>query len=239
MTKRLIFIAIVVAVVGAAVWLYVNQTPPPEEEAYMPVLDASTFSNVVDNPLLTLAPGQKLVYEGQTEEGLERIEVTVTTDTKTVMGIEAVVVHDQVFLDGELIEDTFDWYAEDAEGNVWYLGEDTKELDGGEVVSTEGSWEAGVDGAQPGVVMWAHPELGQAYRQEYYAGKAEDMGEIVALGETVETAFGTFEGCLKTRDWTPLEAQVDEYKWYCPAIGGLVLEEGIYSGERIELVEVI
>ena len=120
---------------------------------------------------------------------------------------------------------------------MWYFGEDSKEIEDEEVVSAAGSWEAGVDGALPGIAMQADPQIGQEYRQEYYAGEAEDMGEIVALSETVDIGLGTYSGCLKTRDWTPLEAQVDEYKWYCPEVGFLVLEEGIYSGDRVELVE--
>lgn len=193
---------------------------------------------MIDNPYLTLIPGWTRVFEAETEEGKERIEVTVTSDTKVVMGIEAVVVHDRVWLNDVLIEDTFDWYAQDAAGNVWYLGEATIAYAEDGTTSTKGSWEAGVNGAQPGVVMWADPQVGQVYRQEYFAGEAEDMGEVIALGESVTTALGSYEGCVKTRDYTPLEAQVDEYKWYCPATGGLTLEEGISSGERVELVRI-
>lgn len=205
---------------------------------YAPELDPADFVAEIDNPFFTLTPGTTRIYEGETEEGTERIEVTVTNEEKTVLGIAATVVHDQVFLDGDLIEDTFDWYAQDENGNVWYLGEDSHEIENGQPINNTGSWEAGIDGAFPGVVMQANPDVGQLYRQEFYAGEAEDMGEVVAVGERVEVGDTTYVGCLKTRDFTPLEAKVDEYKWYCEEIGGLVLEEGIYSGERVELVEV-
>lgn len=213
-------------------------SPSAPEEAYRPDIRADAFVAEITNPYLRWTPGTAMTYEGETADGTERIVVEVTGDKKTVMGIETTVVHDRVYLDGELIEDTLDWYAQDKDGTVWYFGEDTKEIEDGTVVSTEGSWEAGVDGAQPGIVMPASPEVGATYRQEYYAGVAEDMGEVVALDESITTAYGSFDGCMKTRDWTPLEERVDEYKWYCPEVGGLALEVGIYSDERVELVEV-
>jgi hypothetical protein len=210
-----------------------------EGEPYAPELDPADFVARVDHPFFTLTPGTTRVYEGETDEGTERIEVTVTDDKKTVLGINATVVRDQVFLDGELIEDTFDWYAQDRSGNVWYLGEDSKEIENGAVVSSAGSWEAGVDGAYPGVVMQANAEPGQIYRQEYYPGVAEDMAEVLSVSETVDIGLAGYVECLKTRDFTPLEKKVDEYKFYCEDEAGLVLEIGVYSGERIELVDVI
>jgi hypothetical protein len=128
------------------------------------------------------------------------------------------VVHDDVSADGKVIEDTYDWYAQDRWGNVWYLGEDTKEFDNGKV-STEGSWEAGVDGAQAGVVVPANPEVGLAYRQEYYAGEAEDAGEVLSLTEQANVPFGSYQDVLKTKDWTPLEPHVVENKFYAQGIG--------------------
>jgi hypothetical protein len=153
------------------------------------------------------------------------------------MGIEAVVVVDQVFEDGELVEDTEDWFAQDAEGNVWYLGEETAEYEDGEVVSTEGAWEAGVDGALPGIVMHADPQPGQAYRQEYDEGEAEDMAEVVRLDGTVSVPFGEFTDVVVIKEWTPLEPDVVEEKYYATGIGP-VLEVTVVGGsERNELVE--
>ncbi len=233
MSRKIILPVLFIVLVVVALYFW-----RPWEEVYAPDIDPGDFVSGVDNPYFTLEPGRTLVYEGKTEEGVERVEVMVTDEQKTVMGIEATVVWDRVYLDEELIEDTRDWYAQDKEGNVWYLGEDSKEIEDGEVVSTEGSWEAGVDGAEPGIVMMADPEVGEIYRQEFYVGVAEDMAEVVALDESAEVPYGSFEGCLQTRDWSPLEENSDEFKFYCPELGGLVLELGKYSGERVELVEV-
>jgi hypothetical protein len=146
-------------------------------------------------------------------------------------------VHDTASIAGEVIEDTFDWFAQDKDGAVWYMGEDTKEYSQGMVVSTEGSWEAGQDGAQPGIIIPAMPMVGDKYRQEYYACEAEDMGEILELDATATTPAGSFTGCLKTRDTTPLEPNVNEEKYYCPGTG-LVLSVDIATDEREELTMV-
>ena len=147
-----------------------------------------------------MAPGSRWVYRETDADGAaQQVEVTVTGETKEILGIPATVVHDLVTEDGQTVEDTLDWYAQDASGNLWYLGEDTKEYENGEVVSTEGSWEAGVDGAQPGIILPADPQVGMAYRQEYYAGQAEDAAEILSLDEHVEVPFGTFDDVLETR----------------------------------------
>jgi hypothetical protein len=138
-------------------------------------------------------------------------------------------VHDLVSEDGQVVEDTYDWYAQDRWGNVWYLGEDTTEYENGKPVSTEGSWEAGVDGALAGVIMPAQPAVGLAYRQEYYAGEAEDAGEILSLDEKVDVPYGSFEGALMTHDFTALDPSADEHKYYVKGIGPvltLALPEG-------------
>ena len=147
-------------------------------------------------------------------------------------------MQDTVSLDGELIEDTFDWFAQDKEGNVWYLGEDTKEYENGEVISTEGSWEAGVDGAEAGIVMLADPQVGDTYRQEWYPGHAEDAAEVVSLNEEVTVPYGTFTNCLQTREFSTIDPELNEYKYYCTAVGAVTLEVVIDSGERVELIDV-
>jgi len=163
-------------------------------------LDPADFVEGIDNPYWPMAPGTRWVYRESDSEGTEqRVEVTVTEKTKEILGIEATVVHDIVTEDGKLVEDTFDWYAQDSDGNVWYLGEDTKEYENGKFVGTAGAWEAGVDGAEAGVIMPAHPEVGMAYRQEYYKGEAEDAGEILSLDEKAEVPYGSFSGVLMTR----------------------------------------
>jgi hypothetical protein len=155
------------------------------------------------------------------------------------LGVTTTVVRDRVWEDGELIEDTFDWYAQDNDGNVWYFGEDSKEIEDGKVVSTEGSWEAGVNGAKPGIVMKANPQVGDAYRQEFLKGEAEDMGQVLSIDESVSIGSGSYEKCLQTKDWTPLEPEVVEHKFYCKEVGNVVLEKKV-AGEsgQIELIEV-
>jgi hypothetical protein len=203
-----------------------------EEVPYRPQIDPADFVEAIDNPYLPLTPGTTLVYRGVSSGKREVVKVTVTDDTKEILGITATVVRDQVFVDGKLAEDTFDWYAQDSQRNVWYLGEDTKEYEDGKVVSTEGSWEAGVDGAQPGVIMPAQPEIGLTYRQEYYEGEAEDLAKAVALDDTVEVPAGFFVGVLVTEDWTPLEPKILERKYYAPGIG-VVFERLIKGGEEV------
>jgi hypothetical protein len=194
------------------------------------------FTSEVTNKFFTLTPGKKMIYESETEDGFERIEFYVTHDKKTVMGVENTVVWDRVWLDGDLIEDTYDWYSQDKYGNVWYFGEDSKEMLDGKIINHAGSWEAGVDGAKPGIIMKANPVVGDIYQQEFYKGEAEDMAEILALGESVQVPAGNYKGCLKTLDYTPLEPGVEEHKYYCEDVGGLVLEVKPDSGEKVELI---
>lgn len=210
---------------------------PGDGGDYRVQLDPAGFVAVIDNPWMPLLPGSRWVYEGREDDEVERIEVVVTGETRVVMGITATVVRDTVTLDGELVEDTDDWYAQDADGNVWYLGEDSTEYEDGEPVSTAGSWEAGVEGALPGIIMKAAPQVGDAYRQEYDAGEAEDMAQVVRSGVSETVPFGAFEDLLVVSEWTPLEPDVVEEKYYAPGVG-VVLEVTVEGGSgRAELIE--
>jgi len=204
---------------------------------YNPIIKPENFVSKINNKFLKFIPGTTFVYEAQTEDGLERIEVTVLEEKRTVMGVETTVVWDRVWLEGELIEDTKDWYAQDKEGNVWYFGEESKEYSEGEFLGTHGSWESGIDGALPGIVMKAFPQVGDFYRQEYYVGHAEDTGEVLSLHETVSVPHDRFYNCLKTKDLNPLEPDVIEHKYYCAEIGGVALEEDLEDGEKVELID--
>lgn len=205
-------------------------------DGYTVELNPADFVATIDNPLLPFVPGSRWVYQADDRGELERIEVVVTDETRQILGITATVVRDTVTVDGELVEDTFDWYAQDRDGTVWYLGEDTKEFENGEVVSTAGSWEAGVDGAQPGIVMLADPQVGDSYRQEFYAGEAEDMAEVVRTGVSETVQFGSLNGLLVIREWTPLEPDVAEEKYYAAGVGA-VLEIVVQGGTgRAELI---
>ncbi len=213
-----------------------------QDKAYDPKIDPANFidpteigKTVEPNPYFLLLPGYTRIYK----QGTETITVTVTADTKVIEGVSCTVIHDVVEDNGEIIEDTYDWYAQDKDGNVWYFGEDTKAFQDNEV-STEGSWTAGVDGALPGVVMWGNPEakVGEAYRQEYYATHAEDWGKVLSLTESATTPAASCDGnCLLTEDTTPLEPDVLEHKYYAPGVG-FIYELKPKTGEKLELVEV-
>lgn len=202
-------------------------------DASRPTIIPADFTNVIDNRYLPYKPGTVWVYDGVTDEGKERIEITVTGETKTIMGVKCVVLTDRVMLNGALKEATFDWYAQDKLGAVWYFGEDSKEYEKGAVVSTLGSWEAGVKGALPGIVMEADPKVGDTYRQEYLAGVAEDRARVVGLDGTVSVPFGSFKGTLKTQEWTMLEPKVLEEKVYAPGVGN-VLTVMVKGGKSVE-----
>jgi len=209
---------------------------PGDGGDYSVTLDPADFVAVIDNPWWPMAPGSRWVYEAREGGEVERIEILVTGETLDISGVTATVVQDTVTLDGELIEDTLDWFAQDVEGNVWYLGEDSTEYEDGEPVSTAGSWEAGIDGASAGIVMQASPEVGEAYRQEFYEGEAEDMAEVVRTGEAETVPYGSFDDLVVIQEWTPLEPEVVEEKYYAPGVG-VVLEVKVQGGSgRAELV---
>jgi hypothetical protein len=196
----------------------ITGTEKSGSEKYNPHIDPANFQTAVDNPWFPLVPGTAYMYREQVGGGTNQNEVTVTKDTRVIMGVTCIVVHDKVMEKDVLKEETFDWYAQDKQGNVWYFGEATREFEGGGKVSTKGSWEAGIDGAQPGIIMMGKPAPGKPYRQEYYAGEAEDMGQIVAVNESVTVPYGVFTGCVRTKEWSMLEPG-SEKKWYARGIG--------------------
>ena len=201
---------------------------------YQPKIDPANFTHVVNHPYFPLVPGTVATFiEKEGSESRENV-VTVTHDTKTIMGVKCVVVHDTVSIGGVVKEDTMDWYAQDKEGAVWYFGEDTKEFKKGGKVNTGGSWEAGING-QPGIIMPAHPKPGVPYRQEYSPGNAEDMGQVVAIDETTTVPHGTFKHCVKTKDWSMLESG-HEHKWYAKGVGCVRAESS--NGEVSTLISV-
>jgi hypothetical protein len=213
---------------------------PGDGGEYAPDVEPSEFTTTIDNPYFPLRPGTRWRYEETTEDGEhETIEVEVLTERRVVMGVETVVVHDVVRDDdGHVVEDTYDWFAQDVDGNVWYLGEDTTSYDDPSDPSSEGSWEAGVGGALPGIAMPGSPEISDTgYRQEYLRGEAEDMGQVIAVGQAVTTPAGTFDDVVVTRDWTPLEPGLIEEKVYAAGIG-VVREETVEGGgDVVELVQ--
>jgi hypothetical protein len=198
-------------------------------------LDPADFIERIDNPYMPLLPRSKWIYEEKDNGTVLEVTVTVLDRKKKVQGIEATVVRDVVKEDGEIKEDTIDWFAQDSQGNVWYLGEFVKNYEDGKLVDNEGSWEAGVDGAVAGIVMPAKPQVGMKYQQEFYEGEAEDRGEVLALDEKATVPFGSFNNVLKTEDTTPLEPGVREHKYYAKGIG-VVLVVDVAGGGREELI---
>jgi hypothetical protein len=197
-------------------------------------LDPASFTADIDNRYWPMKPGTRWTYRELDEEGKQQTVVTtVTSGTKRIAnGITVRVVRDTVRQEGRVVEDTFDWYAQDKDGNVWYFGEDTRELDArGRVKTTEGSWEAGQHGAQPGIVMTAHPEVGDSYREEYRKGVAEDRGRIIRVGETRTTPTDSYHDVVVVAERTRLEPKIVEHKEYAPGIG-LITENVIKGGDE-------
>lgn len=217
---------------------------PPDEPSfpaamspYKPDIDPADFVEGIDNPYLPFEPGTTYVYEVVAEGERARDVIAVTNKTKVIMGVMCTVVRDVETVDGKVTERTFDWYAQDRFGNVWYFGENSKAYEDGKV-STEGSWEAGVDGALPGIIMLGEPQIGDRYRQEYYASEAEDIGEVVKLDASIEVPYGSFTDLIVIEEWNPLEPKIYEDDYYAKGVG-LVFEE-VTKGpsEVVKLVEV-
>ena len=204
------------------------------------VLDPAEFTTTITNPWWPMRPGTRWVSRETAPDGTrQRVVVTVTRRTVvTAAGVRARVVRDTVTEGGALVEDTRDLYAQDRAGNVWYLGERTAEYEDGRVVSTEGSWEAGVDGAQAGVVMPGRPRPGLRYRQEYYAGHAEDRASVVAVGEQAQTPAGHFRHVVMTREVNPLEPRVLEFKFHARGVGPVLAIDVSGGAGREELLRV-
>jgi hypothetical protein len=204
---------------------------------YDPVIDPANFVDRIDNPYFPLTPGTNFIYEGQSPQGLVHTEFFVTHNTKQILGVTTVEIHDTVTTNGELTEDTLDWLAQDKDGNVWYFGENTMELIGGRPTTLAGTFVAGENSARPGIVMKAHPTIGDFYRQEFDLGNAEDFAGVESLSDTVTVPIGTFSNCLKTRETTPLEPDLHEAKWYAPGVGN-ILTVDLDTGEKSELIRI-
>jgi hypothetical protein len=204
---------------------------------YDPVIDPANFVQGVTNPYFPLPPGRTLVYEGQTADGFEHDEFIITHETKVILGVTCIQVHDLVYLDGVLTEDTLDWFAQDRGGNVWYFGENTGELQDGRFVTLDGTFTAGVNRDKPGIIMEAHPAVGDFYRQEFSLENAEDFAEVIHLNVTVRVPTGTYRHCLQTQETTPLETDLLEQKYYATGVGN-VLTVNSTNRDRVELVRI-
>jgi hypothetical protein len=199
-----------------------SSSPTAQAATPIPVLPPpSDFVARIGNKYFPLRPGTTFLYRGTQGGKARQVSVFVTHKTKVILGIRATVVLDQVVVGGKREEKTFDWYAQDRHGNVWYLGEDSSDFVNGKWVRSNGSWESGVHGAKPGIVMKANPSVGDVYRQEYYAGRAEDMAKVLSRDEPVTVPYRSFDHALETSEWTSLERGVIEHKYYVKGIGNV------------------
>ena len=207
---------------------------------YDPDVRAEDFSTSITNPYFTLPVGKKMRYLATTETGaVERIEIEVLPEIKTISGVRTIVYLDKVYNDDQLVEETRDYLAQHKNGDVWYFGEDVSNFENGQLKEHAGSFLHGQDGAKAGIWMKAEQKAGDSYRQEYYIGQAEDMRDTIATDVTVSTKLGTYTDCVKVYDWTPLEKTSREYKYYCPQVGSLVLTEDLKTGKRSELTSLM
>ena len=220
------------------------QTPPPPGElapihgTYAPKIDPANFVATIDNRYMPLKPGTAFHFEGVRGTTRQTDDEVVTHMTKRILGVTCTVVRDTVSEHGRAVERTDDWYAQDKQGNVWYMGEDSFERRNGRFVKAGDSWKSGVDGAKPGIIMPAHPQRGDAYRQEHYpAGQALDEARVLRLDGHLAVPFGTFDRVLVTSERSPLEPQT-ERKYYAPGVGEVA--ERVVKGhhEEFELVSV-
>ena len=236
MLKRTTPIILLVAV-GLAIGAH---NPAPVTTPYNPQIDPADFGGPIDNPYLPLKPGTVFRYRGVGDDGKtpELNIVRVTRSTKRIMGIDAVVVLDKVWADGKPEERTFDWYAQDKQGNVWYMGESSFDYEHGHWVRNDGSWTAGVGNGKPGVIMLAHPRRGDAYRQEYSPGHAVDQAKVLGPGGRVATPFRTFARTLLTREFSTIDRQYEK-KWYARGIGVIQEDAVTKSKEHSELISVV
>jgi hypothetical protein len=215
---------------------------PTRDGAYHPDINPANFVSVIDNPYFPLTPGTSYTFEGVRDGAGQRDVFTVTGETKPIMGVTSTVIKDTatVLKTGTIIEVTSDWFAQDNQGNVWYMGEDTKLLNpDGSVKSTAGSWTGGVDGALPGIVMPGDLQIPSTFKQEYYPGQAEDSAWFVSKDQSAKVPYKTLKGgVVETLEWSPLEPEVIEKKYYAAGIGLVYSVSAAGEVETAKLVSV-
>jgi hypothetical protein len=225
-TRRLFATLTLAAIAGTVVTVWAATAGSSSGSSYEPVLDPANFVSTIDNPYYPLPVGRTLVYEGFRDGQTQTDTIKVLDQTRVVEGITARVVSDVATHDGALLEKTFDWFAQDKQGNVWYLGEDTTAYGRNGKTDTSGSWEAGVNDAEPGLIMEANPQIPDGYRQEYLAGEAEDTAWISGQGGSVKVPYGTVRGVLTTLEATQVEPGIYDQKIYGPGLG-IVVEQSL------------
>ena len=210
----------------AGLLLAVPASADPKPKEWDPLIEPSNFLSAVTNPYFPLVPGTTMEYSGATRDGNETLRIEVTHNHKTILDVATTVVIETGSIDGEVVEIAENWFAQDSEGTVWYFGEFTQEFQDGNPVSTAGSWEAGVDGASPGIIMLAHPSPGDTYYQEFAPGVAQDQATVMKVDETLTVPYGSYTGVLVTKESNPLEPGSPERKYYAPGIGLIQEDKG-------------
>lgn len=232
-------ITVIAACGGGSTKQTAGQSPRLPTAGQQMKLDPANFSANIDNKYMPWVSGTQWTYRGTDDGVVSTITTTATSETKKIAnGITARVVRDTATVNGQVTEDTFDWFAQDKNGAVWYFGEDTATFKNGKKDSTEGSFEAGVNGAMAGVAMPGYPQPGPVYRQEYYKGHAEDNGQVLALGQMVDVKFGHFTSVLLTADTSNVEPNGLEYKLYAPGVGNVLSFDIAGGSAREELLSV-
>jgi hypothetical protein len=239
-TKIFLGVLVLVLVVGGGVFLYNDNVKRSRAGEYNPEISPSDFTTNITNEYFALPIGKKMTYE-TTAGGkvTERIEIEILPEKKQIEGFETVVYLDKEYKNGQLVEETRDYLAQHKNGDVWYFGEDVNNYWNGILLHHGGSFLHGKDGAKAGIWMKADQRVGDRYRQEFYIGNAEDMRDTVATGQPVTTKTRKYSDCVKVYDWTPLEKNAREHKYYCPEVQSLVLTEDLETGSRSELVNVV
>jgi hypothetical protein len=211
----------------------------PIHGKYSPAIDPADFVAAIDNRYFPLKPGTSFHYKGVAEDGKtpQSDDMVVTHRKKEILGVKCTVIRDSVSSRGRLIERTFDWYAQDKAGNVWYMGENAREVKGGHLVKASDSWEAGRNGAEPGIIMPGKPQLGDEYRQEYYPRHALDQAHVLGSGGSVTVPAGSFKGTLLTVETSPIDPS-RERKYYVAGLGDIKEQTVAANHEEIELVRV-
>ena len=250
MKNQNIIIALGLSILFGGIFIFISNQPSKVEqvvvqkesnkqEVYNPQINPTDFTTNITNKYFSLPVGKKLTFEATTKEGPEKIIIEMTAETKVIEGVTTLVYLDTVYLNGELHEVTKDYLAQHKNGDVWYFGENVDNYENGKIKDHAGTFIHGQDGAKAGIWMKAEQKVGDSYRQEYYKSKAEDMRDTVAVGVTVTTALATYTDCVKVYDWTPLDKKSREHKYYCPAVGSLVLNEHLETGKKAELIKVV
>jgi hypothetical protein len=227
--------AIALSVTGSSAAASRSQRPgelAPIHGRYAPAIDPANFAARIDNRYLTYTPGMRIRFDGVRGSTRQVDKQVVLHRTTRILGVRCTVVRDTVSEHGRAIERTDDWYAQDRQGNVWYMGEDAFELQHGRFVKASDSWKGGVNGAQPGIIMPARPRPGDAYRQEFYPGHALDRARVASLHGRLTVPFGVFSDVLVTNERSPLDRGQVERKWYAAGVGEIA--ERVVKGPHEE-----